>query len=73
MEEAEGVDTFLHIVDARSYIAAEANKLRQKGFESTTRYRNTRLYFQDIGNIHTMRDSLNQLEDAIHQVSGLQA
>jgi myotubularin-related protein 1/2 len=67
MTEEEGADTLLHIVDARSHLAAEANKLRQKGFESTARYRNTRLYFQDIGNIHTMRDSLNQLEDAIHQ------
>jgi hypothetical protein len=49
----------------RAYIAAEANKLRNKGFENAANYTNCKVLFQDIGNIHTMRDSLRKLQGVL--------
>ena len=60
---AEGCDMQLVIFDARSKIAAEANKMKAKGYEQVDHYTNTTLHFCGIGNIHTMRDSLSQLRE----------
>lgn len=51
----------LIIIDARSRIAAGGNRFRGKGTESLDSYRNSRLFFMDIENIHAMRDSIDAL------------
>jgi hypothetical protein len=44
------------VVDARSQVAAYANKARGGGFESEQNYRNCTLMFGSIENIHVVRD-----------------
>jgi hypothetical protein len=52
-------------------MAAEANKMKRKGYEATENYRNCTLSFMDIRNIHTMRESLQALRQACeHGVDG---
>ena len=52
-----------YILDARSWVAATANKIgRGKGAENASHYGlNTYMEFCDIPNIHTMRNSLKDL------------
>ena len=68
--EAEGRDLSLVIFDARSKIAAEANKMKAKGYEIVANYENTTLQFCGIGNIHTMRESLSQLRELVAHGGG---
>ena len=44
-----------YIFDARSVIAAQANRVKKKGVERASNYIATELVHCDIGNIHTMR------------------
>ncbi len=54
-----------YILDARGYLAATANRAAGKGTEDKTQYENTDLEYQNIGNIHDMRKSLNLLSDTV--------
>lgn len=54
----------LIIMDARPLLNATANQAAGKGFESERNYENTSVMFMDIANIHAVRKSLEQLEDA---------
>lgn len=47
----------MHIYDARPFMNAVGNKLAGKGFENTTMYTNSEIFFLDIHNIHKVRDS----------------
>lgn len=50
------------IFDARSQISAEGNKLIGKGTEDViSRYKNCKIHFLDIPNIHAMRESIDKL------------
>ena len=49
------------IVDCRARAAANANRLTGHGYESKERYKDYRLSFANIANIHAMRDSHKQL------------
>jgi hypothetical protein len=51
----------LFILDARSRVAASGNRFKGKGTEDSSTYKNTRLFFMDIENIHAMRESVDQL------------
>jgi hypothetical protein len=53
----------LLIVDARAGIAATANRGRGKGTENLQYYENSDRQYCDIGNIHTMRQSVQALHD----------
>lgn len=54
----------LQIMDARPRANARANQAKGAGTESMANYPNCTLTFQDIGNIHVMRDSLIKLSEA---------
>jgi len=45
------------IYDARSWVAAKANMLNGKGTENMSYYKNCRIEFLDIENIHKVRES----------------
>eukprot|EP00475_Leptophrys_vorax_P015885 TRINITY_DN2226_c0_g1_i2.p1 TRINITY_DN2226_c0_g1~~TRINITY_DN2226_c0_g1_i2.p1 ORF type:complete len:800 (-),score=133.37 TRINITY_DN2226_c0_g1_i2:1443-3842(-) len=49
------------VYDARSQMAAEGNKFQGKGVELKHRYKHAEILFMDIGNIHKMRDSVNEV------------
>lgn len=51
----------LHIYDARPYINALANKMKGCGFENTDNYKNSKIIFCDIGNIHVVRASYDRV------------
>lgn len=52
----------LMIFDARSYVAALANKLNKGGFENTKDYyTNCEIAFCDIDNIHGVRDAMTKM------------
>lgn len=53
----------LYIMDARPKINAVANLAVGGGWEYDYNYANTEFSFLDIGNIHTMRESLRKLQD----------
>jgi len=55
----------LVIIDCRSQIAADANSLKGKGTEIISNYPFCKLLFQDIGNLHAVRHSLNMLRSAL--------
>eukprot|EP00620_Florenciella_sp_RCC1587_P012925 CAMPEP_0182570900 /NCGR_PEP_ID=MMETSP1324-20130603/11070_1 /TAXON_ID=236786 /ORGANISM="Florenciella sp., Strain RCC1587" /LENGTH=944 /DNA_ID=CAMNT_0024785341 /DNA_START=247 /DNA_END=3078 /DNA_ORIENTATION=+ len=50
-----------YIADCRGRVAATGNKLQGKGAENVSNYTATELYFCDILNIHTMRESQSAL------------
>ncbi|GMH95979.1 hypothetical protein TrST_g6072 [Triparma strigata] len=52
------------IIDARPKVNAQVNQAAGKGFESSKAYANSELIFMNIGNIHTMRKSVEALSDA---------
>jgi len=54
-----------YILDARGFMAATANRAAGKGTEDKTLYPNTALEFQNVGNIHTMRKSVNDLAESV--------
>ena len=51
----------LFIYDCRPYLAAMANKLKGAGYENVETYKNAELFFCEIDNIHTARNSLNKI------------
>ena len=51
------------IYDARSWLAAEANKLKGGGFENNKHYRNTEIVFCDVDNIHELRKCTRKIQD----------
>jgi hypothetical protein len=51
------------IIDARPKVNAQVNQAAGKGFELTKFYPNSELLFMNIGNIHTMRKSVESLAD----------
>ena len=53
--------TKLYIIDARAEIAAMGNRAMGKGTENLQHYENSEKLYCNIGNIHTMRESLNLL------------
>ena len=56
----------LLIADCRSYLAASANMARGGGYENVNRLQNkVEIDFFDIGNIHLVRKSLNQVFDSM--------
>jgi hypothetical protein len=56
----------LLIADCRSYLAASANMARGGGYENVNRLQNkVEIDFFDIGNIHLVRKSLNQVFDSL--------
>jgi myotubularin-related protein 1/2 len=57
--------TPLYICDCRPKVNAYANRAKGGGFEFSGHYRNSELHFQEIGNIHVMRGSLEKLERVV--------
>lgn len=55
--------SLLLIVDCRSKIAAQGNKMKGKGTEQIGRYTNCRQTFLEIDNIHAMRHSVDELRE----------
>lgn len=55
----------VHIYDMRGRNAAFGNKFKGKGSENTGFYANTTLFYSDIPNIHTVRDSFYSFVTAI--------
>ena len=51
----------LFIYDCRPYLAAMANKIKGAGYENVENYKNAELFFCEIDNIHTARNSLNKI------------
>lgn len=51
----------IKILDARSYIAAMANRVNKGGFESSDFYTNCEILFGEIDNIHKVRESFNKV------------
>ncbi len=59
----------LYIVDARSVIAAEGNRMRKGGIEKASNYAYSDLIYLNIDNIHTMRESLYRVSQACEPYS----
>jgi hypothetical protein len=57
----------LCIFDCRPKMNARANILAGKGFESVDNYKNCKIFFMNIQNIHVMRESYNKLVKACQQ------
>ena len=55
------------IFDCRPRMNAQANRLAGKGFESSENYRNSKVCFMNIENIHAMRQSFQRLVKACQQ------
>jgi len=53
----------LYLMDARPRANAMANHAVGAGFEDTSRYKNAKLRFLNIPNIHVMRDALRKLHE----------
>ncbi len=51
----------LVIYDARPYLNALANRLKNGGFENDKNYRNAKLIFCDIDNIHDVSKSFRKM------------
>jgi len=59
----------LVILDARSMLAAGGNRLKGKGTEDiVNRYQGMKLLFLDIANIHSMRESIDKLQNVCESV-----
>ena len=67
---AGGSNNTLIFIDCRSKVAAMGNAVMGKGVEDMSNYPHCKLYFRDIGNIHDMRSSLNDLANIILSTSG---
>ena len=59
----------IYIIDARAEIAAMGNRAMGKGTENVQHYEGAEKLFCNIGNIHTMRQSLNTLVDLCEPTS----
>jgi len=64
VEEATQPSHF-HIIDCRGAMAATGNQVQGKGVENPSNYKFTDLTYCNIGNIHTMRDSLEKLAEIV--------
>ena len=53
-------DIGFYIMDARSQLAAEGNRVRKGGIEKGIYYKNSELVYLNIENIHAMRESVNK-------------
>jgi myotubularin-related protein 6/7/8 len=51
------------IYDARPWLSAEANRLKNGGFEKSKYYRNTEIIFCDIDNIHEVSKCFKKMQD----------
>ena len=51
----------LYIYDCRPYLSAVANRLKGAGYENTENYPGSEIFFCEIENIHTARNSLNKI------------
>ena len=54
----------VHIYDARPFLNAVANKMHGKGYENTTYYKNTEIFFLQIDNIHVVRENYKKMMHA---------
>ena len=61
-DAVQGAPEF-YILDARSQIAAMANRAIGKGTENIDNYAGAKLQFMSISNIHSVRSSFNKLAD----------
>ena len=62
----------LMIYDARSYLAAYANKVKNGGFENTKDYyKDCDIVFCDIENIHAVRDALTKVYELGNSTNNL--
>jgi myotubularin-related protein 1/2 len=69
-DREQGLKNCLVVLDCRAYIAAVGNKMKGKGMESIKHYgAGVSLEFCDIGNIHTMRTSVDALQALVHPKS----
>lgn len=59
--EVRGQTEDLDIFDARPYLNAFANKFKGAGFENTSNYKNTRITFCEIENIHYVRGCFEKM------------
>eukprot|EP01083_Nonionella_stella_P090739 253539_1 len=59
----------LYIMDARPKLNARVNKMRGGGFENVNFYKNAKLEFLNIDNIHIMRKSRKTLSSLVGSVS----
>eukprot|EP00484_Ammonia_sp_Unknown_P023098 CAMPEP_0197041802 /NCGR_PEP_ID=MMETSP1384-20130603/18285_1 /TAXON_ID=29189 /ORGANISM="Ammonia sp." /LENGTH=861 /DNA_ID=CAMNT_0042472785 /DNA_START=12 /DNA_END=2594 /DNA_ORIENTATION=+ len=72
--EANPIDnSILYIMDARPKLNARVNKMKGAGFENTNFYKNIKLEFLNIDNIHIMRKSRKALAALIHSHSNLRS
>jgi hypothetical protein len=55
------LDSDIKVLDARSYISASANRLKQGGYENEEYYTNCKVIFGGIDNIHKVRDAFNKV------------
>ncbi len=62
-EDPKKYEVSLHVVDARSRMAAIGNKITGSGYENPAHYPFVWLMFSDIANINTVRDSFQKLHD----------
>jgi hypothetical protein len=51
----------LNIFDARSNVAAHANRFKGGGIENVNYYTNCEVHFCDIANIHGVRDGIEKM------------
>ena len=51
------------IYDARPWLSAEANRLKNGGFENVKYYRNTDIIFCDIDNIHELSKCTRKIQE----------
>ncbi len=61
LEQIREENEFLDIFDARPYLNAFANKFKGAGFENTNNYKNTRITFCEIENIHFVRGCFEKM------------
>mmetsp|Transcript_4641 Transcript_4641/g.5246 ORF Transcript_4641/g.5246 Transcript_4641/m.5246 type:complete len:745 (-) Transcript_4641:1395-3629(-) len=62
-QQNKGDKNLLHIYDARPYINAVANRVKNgAGFESKDFYQNCDIFFLNIPNIHVIRDSFKKMQ-----------
>lgn len=62
-EESKSDGTIFAIMDCRGVMAATGNQVQGRGVEDTSHYERATLEYLNIGNIHTMRGSLEKLVD----------
>ena len=67
LESFREENEYLDIYDARPYINAFAMKFKGAGFENTDFYKNTRIHFCDIENIHFVRGAQNKLFQILNE------